>query len=207
MGGVRTVLVGGTCTSGAFSPEPVGPLVDAVDIVVSQPAGLSKEHAEQEDRQRARVGEVRVAEVRCGEAARGPNSEELHLVDNVAFPPTVSDELSPQLPEVLRGFGVGLNLILQHEGGGVVALGKPLVHVPSLLAVERVHHLRGVSAVIPVDPMSAGGMSLPPTLEVVPLVVDANVEGSTAGYIVAGLSHYTVTLRSAVVGSGRSSWL
>mmetsp|Transcript_4683 Transcript_4683/g.10021 ORF Transcript_4683/g.10021 Transcript_4683/m.10021 type:complete len:679 (+) Transcript_4683:140-2176(+) len=162
-------------------PQLVGKGIDAVDVVVPEPPGRG--HAQpQQDRRERREG---LGGQRRDRHEPPPDAQQLALVGDVALPPAVGLELVAELPEGdLRG-AVGDGGGLQQRGGLRLAPGEALVHRAALFGVKGVHDLGGVAAVVPVDPVFAGGVGLSPAREVVPLSVDAHVEGGPAAVVVA----------------------
>mmetsp|Transcript_5602 Transcript_5602/g.13994 ORF Transcript_5602/g.13994 Transcript_5602/m.13994 type:complete len:211 (-) Transcript_5602:331-963(-) len=161
--------------------QSVGEFIDTMDVVVPQPSGVGHGQGQQKCRKRR----CRFGSHGGANRQRCPNSEQLSLEHEVAFPPPLLLELIPQLSEVDLRRAVRRRGRIQHGGRILGALGQALVHLPPLRAVEGVHDVGGVAAVVPVDPVRAGGMGLPPPGEVVPRAVYPHVEGGAAVYLVA----------------------
>ena len=140
-------------------PELVGKGIDSVDVIVSEPSGRRHAEAEQDGRQeRDRFG---------GEGGHrhqtAPDAQNLSLVGQVAFPPSVGLEFVKELPKGNLCGAVGGDGGFEPFDGFGLALWQAFVHGAGLFRVEAVHDLRGVAAVVPVDPVVSGGMGLSPS--------------------------------------------
>ena len=103
----------------------------------------------------------------------------------VPIPPAIGLKLVPKLAEIDLGLTVRRHGSFEGGGSLLVALGKALVHLPALRAVESVHYLSSVTAIVPVYPVRAGGVSLPPARQIVPLRVYPDIQGCSTVLLVA----------------------
>mmetsp|Transcript_6817 Transcript_6817/g.14184 ORF Transcript_6817/g.14184 Transcript_6817/m.14184 type:complete len:397 (+) Transcript_6817:302-1492(+) len=162
-------------------PQSVRPLVHPVNVIVPEPSRLRETQARQTDaRKRSRVRGRRRPD-RHG----NPDPDQPALVPDVPFPPPLLLQLLPQQPEVLLGLRVLGDRLAQQRDALRARFGEALPHPPRLGGVEGVHDLRGVPAVVPVDPVRPGGVGLAPPAQVVPGAVDAHVQGGAALHLVA----------------------
>ena len=92
-----------------------------------------------------------------------PNCQKRGLVNKITLPPSIGLELIPKLTERNLSRRVIRNLLREDLHVFRLRLGKFLPHTASLLRMERVHNLGGISTIIPVNPMGSSRMSLAPS--------------------------------------------
>mmetsp|Transcript_19733 Transcript_19733/g.46099 ORF Transcript_19733/g.46099 Transcript_19733/m.46099 type:complete len:495 (-) Transcript_19733:364-1848(-) len=204
-GVVLVVLIGPpdgeeTRREGREVPELVREGIDPVDVVVTEPPRRGEAQGEK----RGRDDREGPGEEEGSEHEAAPHAQKLSLVVDVAFPPSVRFELVEEFSEGDLDFAVGSNLRLELLDGFRLRLRKPGVHLAGLVRVEPVHDLRGVPAVVPIEPVISGGVRLPPAREIVPDPVDSNVEGGSGSGIAAAASFGADARRRVLHRRGRN---
>ena len=137
----------------------VGKGINSVDVIVSQPSGRRHAETQETDRQeRHRFGG------QGGQRHQStPDAQNLSFVLDVALPPSVRLEFIKELPKGNLCGAVGGDGGFEHGDGFGFALWEAFVHFAGLFRVKAVHDLRGVAAVVPIDPVVSGGMGLSPS--------------------------------------------
>mmetsp|Transcript_44777 Transcript_44777/g.139306 ORF Transcript_44777/g.139306 Transcript_44777/m.139306 type:complete len:297 (-) Transcript_44777:146-1036(-) len=157
----------------------VGELVHAVDVVVAQPTALGGGERQGQDRE-ASLPAGKVGKRQPSDEQGTKDRHEPCLVCEVPLPPALGLQPPAQRPEVARHPRDRPQRGLRPLHGARVKLRQPHEHPPRALAVEGVHHLCGVAALVVVDELHAAGVLLLPSGQVVPRVVDAHREGPAA---------------------------
>mmetsp|Transcript_20844 Transcript_20844/g.53217 ORF Transcript_20844/g.53217 Transcript_20844/m.53217 type:complete len:483 (+) Transcript_20844:246-1694(+) len=143
----------------------------AVHVIVRQPAGESVTHRERKDRAEAGERVREFGQILSSSEAERPRHQLLHFTAPVGFEPAVLLELLPELAEGIRGLNRR-----RHVSRGLLAPRHTLDHPHCLGRVEAMHDLRRISILVCVDPVSAGRVGRAPVCQIIPLIVDADVQ-------------------------------